>query len=248
MLGFLATFGLCIQADTCPTEVHSAELIYSTNQIASISLLGVRADPGLLYFREDLKFTEAEVEQATQQAIEFFNERFGLNFSGVEPDELGRRGFQNAIMSPYRIPINVTISAGNRWLINGRQGTSRCFDMQQGGYSVDMNGTQRLFGTWGREEGVEVPSGVSLTFFYYLIHNCPQSPTIIRVQSNTPAYVVPYDGLVVQNNDLFNRQLGQGLESGFNIIIPLAPDFTTARVIAHPVMTFPDSIELHPNP
>ena len=61
-------------------------------------------DTNLTFFREVLGFDDAEIQQETQNAFQFFNERFGLDFSRSEPNELGIRFFQNATFQPNRQP------------------------------------------------------------------------------------------------------------------------------------------------
>ena len=232
----------------CPADFFVAEIILTCDDIFPLSIVAQRPDPGLTFFRDVLNFNEAEVAQATQDALNFFNNRYGLDFSSIVPDELGRRVFQNAIFNPIRIPINVTASS-NRWLLNGRLGTSLCFPTLQGGYSVDFNGTQILFGTYGNAAtppGRLVQNGDSLIWNFYHIAVCPQAPIIIRIESNTPARVDPTDGLIIDSNDLFNRELGNGLEQGLFVSIPMPPDFTSARLVTRRVLTFGDSLNLDP--
>ena len=50
-------------------------------------------DTNLTFFREVLEFDEAEIQQETQNAFQFINEKFGLDFSKTEPNELGIRFF-----------------------------------------------------------------------------------------------------------------------------------------------------------
>jgi len=50
-----------------------------------------RLDSNLVYFREILRFTEDEIDREREAAISYFNQRFGLDFSNVDPDELGQR-------------------------------------------------------------------------------------------------------------------------------------------------------------
>ena len=106
-----------------------------------------------------------------------------------------------------------------------------------------------LFGTYGNASGAQgrmVNHDDSLIWNYYHIDVCEQAPLIIRVESNTPARVDPTDGLIIDSNDLFNNQLGQGLEQGLFVSIPQAPNFNTARLVTRRVLTFPDSLNLDP--
>ena len=61
-------------------------------------------DTNLTFFREVLGFDDADIQQETQNAFQFFNERFGLDFSQFEPNELGIHFFENATLQPSRQP------------------------------------------------------------------------------------------------------------------------------------------------
>ena len=86
--------------------------------------------------------------------------------------------------------------------MNGNLGKSRCFTTLQGGYSVDFNGTQTIFGTYG-DTGGSQGSGDALIWNFYHIDVCRQAPIIIQVESNTPARGDPTDGLIFDSNDLY---------------------------------------------
>ena len=43
------------------------------------------------FYRQNLHFTDEEIEREMQDALEHFNTRFGLNFSAVESNERGQR-------------------------------------------------------------------------------------------------------------------------------------------------------------
>ena len=68
-------------------------------------------------------FTEEEIVQVTEDAIQFFNTRFGLDFSQSEPDEWGHRFYQNATMWPARVSPEVHYAVTfNRWIMSTRHG------------------------------------------------------------------------------------------------------------------------------
>ena len=51
-------------------------------------------DPTSEFFKEVLNYDDEQLESAIDDAIAFFNERFGLDFSQSTPDALGRRFFR----------------------------------------------------------------------------------------------------------------------------------------------------------
>ncbi len=89
-----------------------------------VSITESSLDTDLVFFREVLKLSENELNQTTQDAIEFFNSRFGLDFSQSEIDPAGRRSFGNAILSPYDTKDRPMFLVINSWLINGRLGSN----------------------------------------------------------------------------------------------------------------------------
>ena len=53
-------------------------------------------DADLTYYRQVLKFTEDEIDCERENAINFFKQYYGLDFSNIEPDEQGQRVLGNA--------------------------------------------------------------------------------------------------------------------------------------------------------
>ena len=79
-------------------------------------LQAVLVDTNLTLFREVLGFDDSEIEQETQNAFQFFNERFGLDFSQSEPNELGIRSFESATFNHLGNPwyiCNLQLLASN---------------------------------------------------------------------------------------------------------------------------------------
>lgn len=109
-------------------------------------------DSELHFFKEILKFTDAEIDDATHESIKFFNKSFGLDFSKSPVDAAGRRLFENAVMFPFQAPFDPPVSH-NRWVISGNTGVNRCFYSKEGGYQVSFIGAQTLYGTYGGGQG-----------------------------------------------------------------------------------------------
>lgn len=78
-------------APICPANFFIAEIVLTCDDIFPLSIIADRPDPDLTFFRNVLRFTDLEVERATEDALNFFNTRFGLDFSNITPDALGRR-------------------------------------------------------------------------------------------------------------------------------------------------------------
>ena len=171
------------------------------------ALQAILVDSNLTFFREVLGFDDAEIEQETQNAFQFFNERFGLDFSQSEPNELGIRFFENATIQPNRQPRGIFITF-NRWLLTGNT-RSKCFIATIGGYLVNFIGEQTLRGTYGGEEGIQVSTDRVLGYDYLSI-SIPRCDPVV-IQRKTP---IPNEGaqigLFVLFFELSHPTLGQG--------------------------------------
>ena len=145
--------------EDCP---QGAEFTISFDDVVSLAELQQNfTDPNLKFFRNVLKFTEQEIQIATQSAIKYFNTTFGLDFSESEPNQQGQRFFQNASFSASKAPITATTKA-NRWLMNGNT-KSKCFDVHLGWFKISFLGEKVLHGTYDESEG-------KITYrFYYLV-------------------------------------------------------------------------------
>ena len=159
-------------------------------------------------------FTEEEIAQVTEDAIQFFNTRFGLNFSQSEPNELGQRFFENATLQPYRLPpeIQQTVTF-NRWIVSGNI-RSVCFENHYGGFNVQFRDQQLLHGTYGGEQGTPVALSDNVLYGFYNIPVCAQEPLVIRFTSCSPVHVDPHDGFGILNFDLYHRVWGAGIVQG----------------------------------
>ena len=200
-------------AQSCPATLNSEAqiVIFSDRMFSSEVLQAALVDTNLTFFREVLGFDDAEIQQETQNAFQFFNERFGLDFSLSEPNELGIRFFENTTLQPFRQPRG-TFATFNRWLLTGNT-RSRCFIATIGGYFVNFIGEQTLRGTYGGE-GIQVTSNRLLSYDYLSI-SIPHCDPIV-IQRRTP---IPNEGaqigLFVLFFELSHPTLGQGALQGF---------------------------------
>ena len=186
-----------------------------------------------------MKFSDTEIDEATQEAIAFFNETFGIDFSGSEPDELGRRFSGNAstffAYFPPEIDYHVSF---NRWIVSGIT-QSLCFKISQGGFLVFFAEQQLLHGIYGGPEGRLINPGEELTWGYYSVPVCPQQPLVIQFQSNTPIRREEGDGFMTINYDVYSRTLGKGAAMGLFAAFPRPDDPSIAFGIIRNVFTFP---------
>ena len=82
------------------------------------------ADPEMRFYTNILCFTTEEINQEMENAIQYFNTQFGLNFSNIEPNDTNQRLLPTAAFGPIQVPFNSTIIS-NRWISTGNRWSNR---------------------------------------------------------------------------------------------------------------------------
>ena len=205
-----------VAVQSCPANLNSeAQIVLYGDRMFSLDVVLPTAsvDTNLTFFREFLGFDDARIQHETQNAFQFFNERFGLNFSLSEPDELGQRFFQNATFQHFsRRPAGGTVIL-NRWLVTGST-QARCYTVSIGGYRVSFTGEQALRGTYGGKEGIQVSSGRVLGYEYLYISIPHRDPVVIQRWTPIPNEAQQI-GLFISFYELSHPMLGRGAQQGF---------------------------------
>ena len=192
-------------------------------------------DPDNVFYREVLRFTDEEIDREREAAIQFHRNMYGLNFTNVEPDELGQRTLGNATFQPVLFPTNDTY-VFNSWVVNGKART-RCFRSRKGGFQVLFNGIGMLHGEYGGEEGrLAFSSDVLFYGREYVYDVCEQQGIIFQLESSTPIRAEQSDGWHIANYRVRNRMLGEGVLWGLYRLTPVNP--TTMRLETRQVITF----------
>ena len=222
--------------DECPSGWFNVTWVIAVDKIVPIDIGQQFFDPSLTYFKEVLRYSDEEIDGVTERAIEFYKRRFGLDFSQSPVTPQGFRIFENATMYPVNVPIDV-VATYNRWVVNGREGNTRCFNMKEGGYQVLFTGNQLVRGTYGGEQGQVLTPREELGYNFFSTDFCEHAPTIILCGSISPTFRDPY-GFGIRHWECFNRQLGRGLITGAQGQLPTG-DPNTRRVLIRHVMTFP---------
>ena len=242
LVGLFSVLVTNAAAQSCPANLNlEAQIVFHGDRMLTPEVLQATfVDTNLTFFRKVLGFDDAEIQQETQNAFQFFNERFGLDFSQSEPNELGIRFFENATFQPTRRPSG-TFATFNRWLLTGNT-RSRCFVVAIGGYLVTFIGEQTLRGTYGGEKGIEVTSGIVLSYDHLSI-SIPRSDPIL-IQRWTP---IPSEGsqigLFVLFYELSHPTLGQGAIQGFFLTEQVAENGTSILHRAgNALATFPPNV------
>ena len=200
-------------AQSCPANLNSeAQIVLVFDRTVPLDdLPAAGVDTNFTFFREVLGYDDTQIQQETQNAFQFLNETFGLDFSQSEPNERGIRFFQNATFQPIRRPSpNATF---NRWSISGRT-ESRCFMAAIGGFFVSFTGKQTLRETYGGEEGIQVTSSRALGYEYISI-SIPGRESVVILRRTPVPNESARIGLFVLFYELFHPTLGQGAQQGF---------------------------------
>ena len=131
--------------------------LYTTDLVPTSGFL-LPAGPGnsdtsLTFFTDLLGYSDDEIQQEIRNALQFFSERFGLEFSLTQPNELSMCFFQNATLQPVRRNPRIRANS-NHWILTGNT-RSKCLVTAIGGFLVTFAGEQILKGTYGGEEGID---------------------------------------------------------------------------------------------
>ena len=229
-------------AQSCPANLNSeAQIVLYADRVLSAEVLQpISVDTNFTFFREVLGFDDAEIQQETQNAFQFFNERFGLDFSLLEPNELGVHFFQNATFQSFRAAGGPTATF-NRWLLTGNT-HSKCFTTAIGGYRVDFTGEQTLRGTHGGEQGIQVTNNRVLLYDYVSISVPHRDPVVIQRWTPIPNEAQQF-GLYVLFYELSHPTLGQGAQQGFVQTELVTENGTSVnRRSGSSVLTFPPNV------
>ena len=149
----IALFGLIMVYGaptlSCPFD---AAFTIIDDRVEPASILNEFPDPQMSFFRDILRFTEAETQQVVEAAIRHFNTQFGLDFSNIQSNDANQRFLRNAMFHSIMAPFNATAIA-NRWLVTGNR-RSRCFQVGSGQLQVVLM-IQRCYmhGLYGGVDG-----------------------------------------------------------------------------------------------
>jgi len=236
-------------AQSCPRNQIASDaqiLLYGdTVNVVPENVLGAGLvpDPNLTFLSDVLGYSDDQIQQEVQNSLQFFSERFGLDFSLSQPNELGHRFFQNATLRRV-IQANVLGHAIiNRWFLTGNT-RSKCFPLSLGGFLVTFSGEQILKGTYGGEEGIDVSTDRYLLYHYESISVPPCEPTVIQFQTPIPLEIAQGTGIVVIFYELSHPTLGRGAQTGFSQveIFTAANGTSFIRTSGNVIITFPPNV------
>ena len=238
----IVLFGMSIMAvvssNTCPSNKFSAVFSAIVEQTVD-DLAVLKPDPELTFFRNILKFKDDAIRRAFEDAVNFFNYTYGLDFSGSPPNENHQLSIENAVLSPYVINDHVEYFVTvNNWIRTGST-RSDCYRIRDGGIQVLFPANTTLYGSYGGAEGKPVSAGNLVVYGFYIIDVCDQSPVIIQFQSATPFRPEPVDVTFIINSNLYNRVLGYGNAHGIYFFRPDPDQPEKYRITLRNTFSFP---------
>ena len=230
-----AVIGLAASAQNCPSDHFSA--IFAVNADETIEFPSiVDYDFELSFLKNIVKLRDDAIQHMFADAVIFFNDTLGIDFSGLTPNEHNELFVENAIMRPFIFSVDFYVTANN-WIQIGST-HSTCYQMTGGGFEVAFSDDQILYGSYGGTEGK--PAAVNNLFLYgvFSVAVCKQSPLLIQFQSNTPIRSEPIDGNFVLNFDLYNAIIGYGKAQGIASINPDPYELDKHHAVLQIVFTF----------
>ena len=229
---------VAVNSQTCPTEHYSAVFTATIDQTVDDPAIFMD-DPELTFFKTELKFRDSDIQHTIDDAIQFFNNTYGLDFSDSPPNEKNEYFFQNATMRVFKLSPDIDfILTDNHWIRTGNTRSS-CYSIRDGGFQVTFSAKQTLYGSYGGAEGKPVGTTNLVAYGFYHIDVCEQSPVIIQFQSSSPIRAEPIDGIAVLISDLYNRVLGYGKFHGIFQVSPDHNESDKLRAVYRAVFTFP---------
>ena len=226
--------------NTCPSNQFSAVFTATVEQTVDEPAL-FKLDPELTFFKNVLKLRDNAIRHVLEDAIDFFNKTYGLDFSASPPNENYQRSIEDAVMSPYILLDDIEYFVTmNNWIRTGNT-HSNCYRIREGGFEVSFLADRNLYGTYGGAEGKPISVGNFVIIFGFTRINdvCEQSPVLIQTQSAAPLRTEPVDGISIINVDLYNRVLGNGKVQGIFVIRPDPYQPEKFRIVVRNTLTFP---------
>ena len=229
----LAVLSLAVYSQTCPfSAVFAATIDLTTDSPSLIN------DPKLTFFETCLNFRDSDIQHTIDDAIRFFNNTHGLDFSGP-PNEKNERFFQNSTMAPFFIFTDRNFFVTDNYWIRIGTNYSLCYSVCYGGFRITFSAEQILYGSYGGAEGKPVGVRDQMQYTFANIDACKQSPLIIQIQSRYPSRREPIDGIRVHNLDIYNQVLGYGTAVGTVQVSPDPNEPGIFHVVVRLIFIFP---------
>ena len=197
-------------------------LVYIGNGVYDASDAAYEMPTGEFFHQEIMGRSDEAMEQNRQDAIAFFETRFGID--ATDSNNFGFMPFMFDPRNNYRARVASELSVpADGWVI------------RDGGWMLSvMNPDGVTLG--GEFEGVTVPQGAMMVFGDYNIEVPDGEPIIIHYRSGEPI-IANADGSIMFRCLLTSEAFGEGLAQGISAPQTLEDARTVANV--RNVLTFP---------
>ena len=197
------------------------------------------SDPEETFFRNDMGLRDIDIQHVFQDAVKFFNETYGLDFSNSQPNEQKEYFLENAKLNLFRFHEDVRFRVVyNNWITTGNTRTT-CDNIKIGGYIVTFSRDQLLHGSYGGVDGIPARVGDFIEYGYHIFFVCDQSPIIVLTKNASPFRQEPVDGTVFVDFDIYNQVLGYGKSLGILSTKAYNDNPGQFRLVVRLVYTFP---------
>jgi hypothetical protein len=217
----LTTSSLVAAQEVAAPEGFDQLLVYMATGVYDPDDPNYEAPDGDFWHREIMGRSDEEIEQNRNEAIAFFQERFG-----IDPSTHEGVSFMSFMFDPrneYRA-----------YVVSGREVLPEGWVIRDGGWNMTVTDPEGI--TLGGEfEGKHVPEGTMVVFGDYNI-DTGGDPIIIHYQSGEP--IIPSEtGAIYFLCELISEDFGNGLAQGISAPKALEDGLTQANV--RNVLTFP---------
>ena len=220
----------------CPSKWFDAQIMASIDEVVPAPPVLDDPDPELTLLRDVLQLSEEEIQTVIEDLIDYFDTRFGLNFSQSTPNAQGQRTFENAVFSPrlFRSEPEFIVTL-NSWILTGST-HSLCFKAQVQSFVITFTGEQLLHGTYGGEDGILIAPPDIIEAGYFSIPVRPSNPTVIQFRSIIPSRLT-LDSVALFDFELYNEDLGSG--EAFGVVVYTDLGDGTVHVLLRSTIAFP---------
>ena len=235
----IAMSSIAVMSQSCPSDYFSAVFTATVDQTVDNPGDFIVDDPELTFFKTYMNLRDAAIQHTIDDAMKFFNDTYGLDFSDSSPNEENEYFVDNAKMNPCIHSPNIDlIFSDNLWLRTGSTRSS-CYHAQSGGLQVTFSSDQMLHGSYGGTEGKTVGQFDTVYYGFDIIDACKQSPIIIQFQSPSPFHVEPaIAGIYPFSDEIYSRVLGHGFCRGIFQYYPDPNESRQFRLVIRTVYTF----------
>lgn len=170
------------------------------------------------FFRNVVKFNDTQIQQVTDNAIDFIKTRYGVDFSTVAPYINGIHFLAsiNASFIPCELNPALGYSISFNWWTVDRTCHYYCVENRDGGFLVIFGSDTVLHGMYGGTTGIPISKLMNAFSMGLITSLSAPSP---HYQSATPICIDTVDGFAL---DVYSSELGPGIVQGIFHITPLS--------------------------